>query len=439
MKTKLLLLLVLALSLSMTAVAHASELPVFSEEALRTRESALEEYWNEDHTPLETPALYRILWLGYTHVTFGELDFQMTDFDREYLAAVAKNFEAVVEKYAEHNVDIEIDLFFIDAETPLMQAEGDDWLYLDQETIQGDIDEFCAEKDYNTVLTTVQTAGEENEERNIGKAGYDKHYVILGLEIAGISKACGYSTFLLGEPAPESYPLADPETPSLYATAVAVHEWMHQLEGLGPMLGIEYPNTHAYLGEKEFPGYQTYTANQNNYDFFEFYEQVLRGELPWTGENGEVKHVRMYPHMWQMLQLPLVSGVYTIQNAEGNYLSGREEEPRLFVARRECLWTITAIGGDRYVLSPVDLPEMRMDLSNAWDEEGNTVGLWYDSGYLDAQSWYLDGNENGSYTIRTPYESGRLVTVNGVGVSAFLGTAGEVLGTQEWFINRVEN
>ena len=45
-----------------------------------------------DYTPLSEPVKYNVLWLGYTHVTYGELDFQMTDFDKKYLQAVAINF-----------------------------------------------------------------------------------------------------------------------------------------------------------------------------------------------------------------------------------------------------------------------------------------------------------------------------------------------------------
>ena len=31
----------------------------------------------DDHTRLPQPVHYRILWLGYTHVTYEKLDFQM--------------------------------------------------------------------------------------------------------------------------------------------------------------------------------------------------------------------------------------------------------------------------------------------------------------------------------------------------------------------------
>ncbi|MCR4586313.1 MAG: hypothetical protein K5686_11395 [Lachnospiraceae bacterium] len=42
---------------------------------------------------LYAPVKYNVLWLGFTHVTYNDLDFRMTDFDREYLEAVALNYE----------------------------------------------------------------------------------------------------------------------------------------------------------------------------------------------------------------------------------------------------------------------------------------------------------------------------------------------------------
>ena len=440
MKKLVSVIIALIFLICMPIVAVAIESPSFDndEDRVGLIKKAIEEYENEDHTPLEDPATYRLLWLGYTHVTFGELDFQMTDFDRDYLISVAQNFEVVVENYADHSVDIQVDLFFVDTVTSLTKVDDDDWLYLAQETVQSDIDRYRELQHYDTVLTTVQTEGDANYQRNRDKSGYDVNYVMLGLETAGISSGCGYSTFDLGEPITGTYPLENPEIPSLYATAVAVHEWMHQLEDLGWMLGIEYPNTHAYMGAPEFPGYQAYSADKNNYDFFEFYELVLMGELPYTDEDGNVKHVGMYPTMWRLIQSnTTTSGTYTIQTVDGNYLAGREKDQLLTISRDEYLWTITAIGDDRFILSPVDIPDWRIDLDNALDEEGNTVKLWYDTGYLDAQSWRLIMNEDGTFYIQTPYKSGRVITVRYEGAIATLNEIDNDAYEQKWIVSKI--
>ncbi len=395
---------------------------------------AVAQYEAEDYTALAEPVRYNVLWLGYTHVFYDELDFRMTDFDRDYLRAVALNFEKSVECITGHNLDISVDLYFIEDPAPLKKISYDEWLYLAQETVQAEIDRFAAVKDYDSVLTTVQTAGKDNYARNQGKAGYGIHYVMLGVETAGLESPMGYSAFDLTEPKAGTYPLEDPEVPSLYATAVAVHEWMHQLEYLGTMLGIEYPSTHAYMGPTEFPGYLKYTADENDYDFFEFYKLVLQGKLPYT-KDGVTKHVGMYPKMWRLTKRNALDlGAFDIVAADGaGYLSGQREEPRLFLSDAPFKWHIRHAGEGRFIISPESIPEWRMDLNNAWDSEDNTVGLWYDTGYIDAQTWILTENEDGSYYIQTPYESGRVVTVPGLGESAVIRSIGSS-GTQLWKI-----
>ncbi|MCR5251886.1 MAG: hypothetical protein K6E50_14900 [Lachnospiraceae bacterium] len=414
------------------SVEGSSFFASYEAETERMLQEAVEQYRNEDHTPLDEPVRYNVLWLGFTHVTYDDLDFQMTDFDREYLEAVALNFEKSVESISNHNVDFSVDLHFIGDSMHLTKAADADWLYLAQETAQPVIDRYVTE-DTDTVLTTVQTAGDENRERNASKDGYDMHYVMLGLQTAGMSSTMGYSTFDLQKPADGTYPLADPEIPSLYATAVAVHEWMHQLEYLGTLLGVEYPNTHAYMGPDSFPGYQQYVADENDYDFFEFYKLVLKGELPYTG-GSEVKQVGMYPKMWPLIKRGRFQlGRFTIKAADDSgYLCGRTEEPTLDISTDPCIWNIRYSGDGRFVFSPELLPDKLIDLGNAWDMEDNTIGLWVYTGYADAQSWRVAENADGTLSLQTPYESGRLVTLR-KGTGAFLCSEGAD-GVQNWVI-----
>ena len=56
-----------------------------SEEIDQLIREAREQYLEEDYTRLSEPVKYRILWIGFTHVKYGDFDFQMTDFDKEYL------------------------------------------------------------------------------------------------------------------------------------------------------------------------------------------------------------------------------------------------------------------------------------------------------------------------------------------------------------------
>ena len=162
---------------------------------------AVEQYNAEDYTRLSEPVKYYVLWIGFTHVTFGDLDFRMTDFDREYLEVVTLSYEKTVEKIADHNVDITVYLHFVDDPVPLTQYPGETWLYLDMETAMPEISRFAEGVEVDTVLTTVQTAGDENRTRNEGREGYGIHDVILGLKTDGIDTPLGYSTFNLVTPA----------------------------------------------------------------------------------------------------------------------------------------------------------------------------------------------------------------------------------------------
>lgn len=409
----------------------------FANDTDRMMEEAIAQYKEEDYTNLDEPVKYYVLWLGFTHVTYGDLDFQMTDFDKEYLQAVTLNYEKTLESITNHNLDVEVDLHFVDEETPLTQWYGADWLYLDQATVQPLIDQYMAGQEVDTVLTTVQTAGEENRTRNEGKDGYGVNTVITGIELSDLSSYVGYSTLDLGEPEEGTYPLEDPEVPSLYATAVAVHEWMHQLEALGDILQIEYPDTHAYMGGDQFPGYQTFTAGEKAYDYFEFYKLVLQGKLPYDAD-GTTWYVGMFPKMWPLVKRNVNHlGEFTIQAADGSgYLTGLEDDPKLTLSDEACVWNISYSGNGHFVLCPKEIPDQRIDLNNAWDVEDNTIGIYIYTGYFDAQTWYLKENSDGSYSIQTPYESGRLLTAT-EGAQATLCSDGAD-GVQDWIIEPVK-
>ncbi|MBR5178453.1 MAG: RICIN domain-containing protein [Lachnospiraceae bacterium] len=429
---------------TVTVTPTAEPEPEFGFEALarkfdENKSKAKAQYDNEDYTNLAEPVKYNILWLGYTQVSYGDLDFQMTDFDRDYLQAVTKNFENTVERITNNNLDISIDLFFVADETELTKYEYDNWLFLAPETTQAEIDKYDINRKYDTVFTTIQTQGDENVQRNTGKSEYGVNGAILGYSPRGIQDDLSYSTFDLGQPREGTYPLANPEIPSLYATAVAVHEWMHHFEYLGKYLGIEYPPTHAYFGEEQYPGYKKYTADQNNYDFFEFYELVLQGKLPYE-KDGNVKHVGMYPEMWPLTKRGVARnevGKFTIKNPNGEYLHANEDKT-LTISSEKSLWQIYYLSANRFILIADDYPDLRIDLNNAWDVEDNNVGVYVYTGYDDAQSWKLTKNADGSYCIRTPYSSGRALSVDSIGGLAYISTTdGEPTNVQKWYIEEV--
>jgi len=372
---------------------------------------AVSQYENEDYTPLDEPVRYNILWLAFTHVTYDVLDFRMNDLDREYLKAVTRNFKNSVEDIANYSLDITIDLHFIEDTTPLSKLESSGNLYLARETIKHLIEKCSSDKDIDTVLTTIQTKGNDNRDRNILKGAYRDNKAALGLAFTNITGDMPYSTFDLTLPEDGTYPLEDTSVPSLYATAVAVHEWMHQFECLGKMLSIEYPPTHAYQGSSLYPGYREYISNENDYDYFEFYKLVLTGKLPYEAD-GNIKHVGMYPKMWPLIKRNVFNiGCFTIRGSGGEgYLTGKTSEPKLSLSDEPCVWKISCSVNGGLILSPKDIPDMRIDLNNAWDSEGNTIGLQYPTNYPQAQTWSIKKEKDGLYLIETVFESKRVLT-----------------------------
>ena len=419
---------------------EAGSFPEKAEEIDQLIREARTQYLEEDYTRLTEPVKYKILWIGFTHVRYDDFDFQMTDFDKEYLEAAVLNFEKSVERIVDHNLDIEIDLFFVDTIKDLTLEEDEYWLFLKQETVQSEIDRFCKNTYYDTVLTTVQTDGEENDARNMHVPEYGDLDVILGLETAGLESEMGYSTFNLGVPASGTYPLDDPEIPSLYVTVVAIHEWMHQLEYMGEMLDIEYPSTHAYEGPETFPGYQEYVQDLNDYDYMEFYRLVLQGKLPYTGDE-ELKHVGMYPKMWKLVRRDVLNqGSFTITTPDGKYLALNADGTGLTLSETESRWFILYGFAGNYIFIPEKDRELRMDLSEGWDEEGNPVHLFIrNPDYRDAQRWKIKENADKTYCICTAYSSGRALTfsdpLDDPTIQTIVGTPEK---TQKWVITRLE-
>ncbi|MBR3749013.1 MAG: S-layer homology domain-containing protein [Firmicutes bacterium] len=400
------------------------------------------QYEAQAHTLLASPVPYRVLWIGYTHVTYGHLDLRMTDDDRQYLKATALNFEKSVEEITDHCLDITVGLYFVDKATPLTKNSSDEWLYLAQKDVQADIDRYSANKQYDTVITTVQREGEENVKRNQAYAQeYETHYVMLGLKTAGLENEMGYSTFDLSLPGPGTYPLKDPAQPTMLSTAVAIHEWMHQLEYMGTMLGIEYPDTHAYMGPEEYPGYQRYESGKNDYDYCEFYKLVLKGMLPYDG-GGVTRYVGMYPKMWPLASRSIIpaarSADFTIKDASGKYyLAIQSADNSLVLSSKPFSWSIRYDADGRYVISSKADPDMVIDLDNDWDAEGNSVKAHGYTGYMMAQSWQITLNEDGTYCIRTPHSSHRAIGISSQGAQAEIRTAASPSADQKWVIQRI--
>ncbi len=327
------------------------------------------------------PVEFKILWLGYKDVSYESLQFTMNEEDEEYLRNVVENFEQTTEKMSDYEVDIQIDFYFVN-DSRNLTYDGE-FLYLDLEDAKQDINIYNKNRKYDSVITTVQAEGDENYERRQEHPEYseEEYYVILGLCTHNFTSEYGYSTFNLSEPLDEKIYAPETDVPSLFATAVAVHEWLHQFDEAGEYLDIEYPQVHLYLGGDEYEGYEKYVENEKNYDFFELYEQILSGTVPYTSPDGERYDVGLNPRLWQYFKCTdVLLGQYTIYNSEaGQYLSV-DEKGKLLLTEEKYYWDITFTVDNQYLISSSEEKDKYISLDDdnlmVCDNDENAYNKW---------------------------------------------------------------
>ena len=376
------------------------------------------QYLKEDYSALPRSVQYRMLWLAYKSTNCNGIHYDMDDFDAQYVTTVAKNFKRVVEQYADGNIDIEIDLQFLEREVNLTQLREGIWC-LSYEAIQPDIQQKMLNRDYDSIISAVQLGNFPNR--------------IGGICLNSLNSFIGYSTFNLKRPYKDSWPLKDLRIPSLYGTALAVHEWLHQFEYLGPLIGIEFPPIHSFIGEPDYKGYQRFNSYENSYDYFEFYRLLIAGKLPLT-RDGKTRNVGMFPRMWNLIQRNALNvGYFTIQDADsGEYLIVDKEMQTITKGPKPCVWFIRYGGYRGFILIPEKANDKRMDLNNASDKEGQTVKLWRPTKFYNAQRWRIISTDNASCKIRTACESGRVLTVDTAGKPATIQNGEGIIKGQRW-------
>lgn len=342
---------------------------------------AREQAITQDYTPLASPAIFKILLIGYTNVSYGGVTYSMIEAQRKYVDSVANNFKASVEKASGYNVTITIDVKFSDSllNIPTITSP-DELIYIDQEYITDDLQRYGVDDQYDSVLTT---------------SAMPDSLAILGVKTAGVDNHFGYSYFTLGNPTD----IPDMSEPTALATLVAIHEWLHQLEGYRDLLGIDFPDIHAYLGannDPEYANYEKYLPDTVG-DWWYFYRDVLAGKVLYKGQ----KYIGMFPSMWYVTPRSLDKR-FTIRNAANDlYLSITDAGISLDGSPEniEAQWLLTDYDG--YVrLMPACLSGWCLDIKNANAFEGNEVKLftcWERSvEYINAQLWSIIPNNDGT-------------------------------------------
>lgn len=84
--------------------------------------------------------------------------------------------------------------------------------------------------------------------------------------------------------------------------------------------------------------------------------------------------------------LNIAGSRYTLQNADGKYLAASGDA--LTLSDKPFAWYALPAAGDSFTLRPDNKRAYMLDVSNAWFEEGNRVGICDGTGH-DAQRWKL--------------------------------------------------
>ena len=362
----------------------------------------------EEQESFSSPAIQKILFVACTHTSIGSASHIMDDRQKQFFKDVVKNFKEVVEFWSKNSVIIETEILFIDRNVVIPDVSP---TYVTQESIQPELYLHAPVGEYDGILVTAASSMPGS--------------VHLGVKTAGYENLHGYSWFKLLIPTgsaapPTSYsyvmPKAD-EAPFL-STDVAIHEWLHQLEFLGGLLNYTFPNVHAYMGPPEFPEYIKYPSDPV-WDFAAYYRDLISGKVPYTS-GGMTRNIGMYPLMWNITPRFLNSSiVYIMNEANGLYLTYSESITSYSTTPSP--WYFRYNGDDRYlILTPNN---RSLDISNAWNSEGNAVGIFGVNGaYPQAQNFRISRNDDGTYKMTTTFASNNRVLQRNTGSTHLTGT-----------------
>lgn len=107
------------------------------------------------------------------------------------------------------------------------------------------------------------------------------------------------------------------------------------------------------------------------------------------------------------------SGRYAFKTSDGKYLgySGN----KVIKTSTPYYWRVMQYRDGFYqIMAEVNTSSTYLDLGNAWNREGNSIGLCYFTGYYTAQTWSLHTNFDGTVRITPMLTSKRGLAFNGV-------------------------
>ena len=328
--------------------------------------NAAQQAINRDRTPVE-PTEWRFLWLAYTNIQVegNSNTFTLGNAERERLQVVADEFQQTVESAVPyisiHNsVMFMEDLLIIPREPHTMIGNS---FAISRQLIQDDLDRLNVLGNYDIVLTVTPEGGV---------------FFTGGFAATSIQFGFGYGGLSLGVRPIRADGM-------IWETRVAIHEWLHMLEGVyrnNFLPGVRFPAVHGYLNQPQYADYGTwgYDARTGNWPY---YQQILQGRLLFQGR----EEIGMFPQMWQLTPRLIEAnrrahvGTYAIRTIDGHYLfrDGMNIGAGEFIYGDErFIWVIRSSGtgtANVFRISTIYNTNLSLDVVNADSSVGNTVEL----------------------------------------------------------------
>lgn len=358
-----------------------------------------------DHTKLENPVPYKMLWLAFTDVFYDGKSYQMSEEHLQHVKNIAKNFEQSIEKYTDGNIDIQIRLEYINETLNIALPKEKSYVWLDREATKKYVDSFDVRGNYETVMTFASfdaagVGGRAYTTKTKPDFGYAFVNCQLPWDIEAVSKKVPLSN-------QDAHKIKDFTEPTDLTTLRAIHEWIHTIEWLGAVANVDFPS--ADNGGNN--GYESYAADLK-VEWFSFYRDILAGKA----KRSDGRLTGVYPTMWKLNLVTEAANTvtYTIRDAKtGQYLVMNEDKSITLSDTGQnpnAQWLIErSTLNDSYQIISYHYANQRLDVKNAWNANNTPVnGYQTNPNYISAQTWDFIKMENGNYTIMSRiHDAGR--------------------------------
>lgn len=374
---------------------------------------------NQDHTLLVTPSKFNILYLVFRNVNVKNSDGTTTKWtmnsttDKTYIDTCIASFKESVERLSKYNVKLNITTIYID-----------ELINLDATTFMNPVNDDIKTK-YIDQMEAIDSVIACYKGENSG-----------GYTTSGIFPSYGYSCYSTALNSWDSSFAPQGPDISIYDIGVPVHEWLHQLEGYGTYLGIDFPLTHGHLstlygGSEQYTGYQDYGSDGSR-RCTAYYLDVLGGTVLYNNS----KLIGMYPKMWNITPTSMEVGRYYLKNvATGKYLDydssvpitqeTRATQNSFVTGKKSQQWVLTVSSNNGYVkIQPVS------NKSRYLSEWNNDVKMW---GYYNnnVHDWKFTMNYDGTYKISPKSNSNMALCLSNSTSTATLATTSSN-SNQKW-------